>query len=132
MNAGIVVSVAALILSAVSFFYKMGRDAKEQPPQENGWEIQDARIEEIARNVGNINAKLDKVMEWQMEVAGAHARHGEQIDTLFHYNTENRQRMERMERKLDERSAERQALEKILERVSARPGGPGLGGEGSV
>ena len=60
MNAGIVVSVAALVLSAVSFFYKMGQDTKgKTEPQESGREIQDARIEEIARNVGNINAKLD-------------------------------------------------------------------------
>ncbi len=128
MNAGIVVSVAALVLSAVSFFYKMGQDVRNKPPEE-GRELQDARIEDIARNVGNINAKLDKVMEWQMEVAGAHARHGEQIDTLFHYNTENRQRMERMERKLDERAAEQRALEKILERLPVRP--EGLGGDGS-
>lgn len=133
MNAGIVVSVAALVLSAASFFYKMGQDTKgKTEPQESGREIQDARIEEIARNVGNINAKLDKVMEWQMEVAGAHARHGEQIDTLFHYNNENRQRMERMERKLDERAAEQRTLEKILERISARPEGGGLGGDGSM
>lgn len=119
MNAGIVVSVAALVLSAISFFYKMGQDIKEQPPDENR-DAQDARIEEIARNVGNINSKLDKVMEWQMEVTGAHARHGEQIDTLFHYNTENRQRMERMERKLDERATEQRVLEKILERLPGR------------
>lgn len=115
MDGSIAVAALALGVSAVSFFYKMGRDTKDTSPPSP--DATDARLDEIAKSVTSINGKMDKVMEWQQTAAGLHAKYAEQIESLFHRDAEARSRMERIEQKLDDRSTELSVLRSILEKV---------------
>ena len=107
MDASILIAAGALGLSAIGFFYNLGRDTKgksEQAPD-------DDKLDQIYKTTESINKKLDEIAKWQRDAASIHASHGEQIKTLFN-------RVERVENRMEDREVMTQALQKILERVS--------------
>lgn len=104
MDYSIIVSVGAVLLSAVSFFYGIGRDSKSGPSQD------ESKIDQLINTTTEMSHKLDKIAEWQREAAGIHASHSEQIKTLFN-------RVENLENRMEDRQIINDALRKILERV---------------
>lgn len=103
MDYSIIVSVAAVGLSAVSLFYGIGRDSKPDRDQES-------KIDQLIATTTDMSHKLDKIAEWQRDAAGIHASHGEQIKTLFN-------RVENLENRMEDRQVINAALQKILERM---------------
>lgn len=108
MDASILIAAGALGLSAIGFFYNLGRDTKSKPEQEPD----DDKLDQIYKTTESINKKLDEIAKWQREAAGIHASHSEQIKTLFN-------RVERVENRMEDREVMTQALQKILEKVSS-------------
>lgn len=104
MDYGIIVSAGALIVSAVAFFYGIGRDSKDKGPPD------DSKLDQLISTVTGMNQKLDNIAEWQREAAGIHASHGEKIKTLFN-------RVENLESRMEDRGVMIEALQKILEKV---------------
>lgn len=104
MDYSIIVSVAAVGLSAVSLFYGIGRDTKPDPQQ-------DSKIDQLIATTTDMSHKLDKIAEWQRDAAGIHASHGEQIKTLF-------EQVKTLNARMEDRQVINAALQKILERMS--------------
>ena len=104
MDYTIIVSVAAVVISAVSLFYGIGRDSKPDPQQ-------DSKIDQLIATATDMSQKLDKIAEWQRDAAGIHASHSEQIKTLFN-------RVGNLESRMEDRQVMTAALQKILERMS--------------
>lgn len=104
MDYGIMISAGALIVSAVAFFYGVGRDTKDKGPPD------DSKIDQLITTTTDMSRKLDNIAEWQREAAGIHASHSEQIKTLFN-------RVERVEHRMEDREVMTAALQKILERM---------------
>lgn len=104
MDYTIIVSVAAVVISAVSLFYGIGRDSKPDPQQ-------DSKIDQLIATTTDMSQKLDKIAEWQRDAAGIHASHSEQIKTLFN-------RVGNLESRMEDRQVMTAALQKILERMS--------------
>lgn len=104
MDYTIIVSVAAVVLSAVSLFYGIGRDSKPDPQK-------DSKIDQLIATTTDMSHKLDKIAEWQQTAAGIHASHSEQIKTLFN-------RIGNLENRMEDRQVINTALQKILERLS--------------
>ena len=107
MDASILIAAGALGLSAVGFFYNLGRDTKGKSEQEPD----DDKLDQIYKTTEYINKKVDEIAKWQREAAGIHASHGEQIKTLFN-------RVERVENRMEDREVMTKSLQKILERMS--------------
>ena len=107
MDASILIAAGALGLSAIGFFYNLGRDTKGKTEQEPD----DDKLDRIYKTTEDINKKLDEIAKWQRDAASIHASHSEQIKTLFN-------RVERVEHRMEDREVMTQALQKILERVS--------------
>ena len=103
MDYSIIVSVAAVGLSAVSLFYGIGRDTKPDQQQES-------KIDQLIATTTDMSHKLDKIAEWQRDAAGIHASHGEQIKTLFNS-------VGNLESRMEDRQVINAALQKILERM---------------
>lgn len=104
MDYSIIVSVVAVGVSAVSFFYGIGRDTKPDPQQ-------DSKIDQLIATTTDMSHKLDKIAEWQRDAAGIHASHSEQIKTLFN-------RVGNLESRMEDRQVINAAIQKILERMS--------------
>lgn len=107
MDASILIAACAFGLSAIGFFYNLGRDTKG----ENAQDLDDEKLDQIYKITESINKKLDEIARWQQEVAAVHASHSEQIKTLFN-------RVERVEKRMEDREVMTQTLQKILEKVS--------------
>lgn len=112
MTPAVLISAAALILSAVGFFYKLGRDSKSRPPAD------DSKLDQIYKTMETMNAKLDKISEWQQDAAKIHTSHEERIKTLFSNYASLDTRLTLIDRRLDDREVLNKSLEKILERMS--------------
>lgn len=104
MDYGIMISAGALIVSAVAFFYGVGRDTKDKGPPD------DSKIDQLITTTTDMSHKLDKIADWQREAASIHASHGEQIKTLFN-------RVQNLESRMEDRGIMIAALQKILEKV---------------
>lgn len=107
MDAAVLIAALALGVSAIGFFYKVGRDTKHNPPCNSG----EDKLDQIYTMLETANRKIDKIVDWQREATAVHEKHGEQIKTLFH-------RLERVEDRMEDRETMNAALSKILERVS--------------
>lgn len=105
MDGSIIVAVAAMAISAISFFYKIGQDSH------GGKSDRSDKIDQVLESTKTINKKLDDIAKWQREAAAIHSAHDEKINTLF-------RRMEVVERRLEDREVMNDALRKILEKVS--------------
>lgn len=106
MDYSILIAALALGLSAIAFFYNLGRDTKHQEksdPEEN-------KLDQIYDRLQEVGGKVDKIIEWQREAASIHASHGEQIKTLFN-------RVQNLESRMEDREVMTAALQKILERM---------------
>lgn len=102
MEAAVLIAALALGVSAVGFFYKIGRDTGAPPPPSD-------KLDQVLAGNQTINKKLDAIAEWQREAASIHASHGEQIKTLFN-------RLETVEHRMEDRKLILQALTRILEK----------------
>ena len=100
MDASILIAAGALGLSAIGFFYNLGRDTKGKAEEEPD----DDKLDQIYKTTEAINKKLDEIAKWQMEAASIHSSHSEQIKTLFN--------------RVNDQTIIMKALEKILERMS--------------
>lgn len=107
MDASILIAAGALGLSAIGFFYNLGRDTKGKSEQEPD----DDKLDRIYKTTEDINKKLDEIAKWQREAASIHASHGEQIKTLFN-------RVQVVENRMEDREVMTKSLQKILERMS--------------
>lgn len=107
MDASLLIAAGALGLSAIGFFYNLGRDTKSQPDQEPD----DDKLDRIYKTTEDINKKLDEIAKWQREAASIHASHSEQIKTLFN-------RVQVVENRMEDREVMTKSLQKILERMS--------------
>ena len=103
MDYAILVSVGAVLLSAVSFFYGIGRDSRDGGQEES-------KMDQLITATAEMSHKLDRIAEWQREAAGIHASHAEQIKTLFN-------RVENLENRMEDRQVVNDALRKLLERL---------------
>ena len=107
MDTSILIAAGALGLSAIGFFYNLGRDTKGKTEQEPD----DDKLDQIYKTTESINKKLDEIAKWQRDAAGIHASHGEQIKTLFN-------RVQVVENRMEDREVMTKSLQKILERMS--------------
>lgn len=113
MDYTIIVAVAALILSAIGFFYKLGRDTKND--QSNDGE---SKLDQIYRSKETINKKLDSIAEWQRDAAQIHTSHEERIKTLFTNLSEAKDHLSLIDKRLEDREILNKAIQKILERMN--------------
>lgn len=109
MDISAVVALLALGVSAIGFFYKVGRDTSKDGGAD--------KMDQVLETVRTINKKLDDIADWQREAAGIHASHGEQIKTLFRKADAVEQRLDTIDRRLEDRAIVNEALKKILEKV---------------
>lgn len=100
-----IVSIIAVGLSAIAFFYNIGKDSGNKNPG-----VEDSKLDRIYSITETINKKLDDIAEWQRKAAEIHASHEERIKTLFN-------RVERVEHRMEDREVMTEALKKILEKV---------------
>lgn len=100
-DASVWVAVAALALSAVGFFYGMGKDNRP---------FDESKLDQIVEQTKTINKKLDDIADWQREAASIHASHTEQLKTLFN-------RVGNLENRMEDRGIMMQAIQKILEAI---------------
>lgn len=107
MEPAILISALALGLSAIGFFYKLGRDTKSEKPKEAA---DNEMLSQIYRSTETINKKLDDIAEWQREATRVHTSHEERIKTLFN-------RVDNLENRMEDREVINRALQKILERL---------------
>lgn len=107
MEYSVIVSIFAVGLSAVAFFYNIGKDSIKNPPLQ---QVEDSKLDRIYSTTETINKKLDDIAEWQRKAAEIHASHEERIKTLFN-------RVERVEHRMEDREVMTEALKKILEKV---------------
>lgn len=107
MDASILIAAGALGLSAIGFFYNLGRDTKSKADSDPEGD----KLDQIYKTTESINKKLDEIAKWQRDAAGIHASHGEQIKTLFN-------RVQVIENRMEDREVMTQSLQKILERMS--------------
>lgn len=114
MDAAILISALALGLSAVTFFYKLGRDTNKKEEKNTD----DSLLSQIYRSTETINKKLDDIAEWQRKAAEIHATHEERIKTLFSNLGQVNDRLNLFEKRLDDREVLNKSLQKILERLS--------------
>lgn len=105
-----IVSALALGVSAVGFFYKIGRDTKEEQPN--------VMLEQIYKSTENINHKLDEIAEWQRTAAEIHATHEEKIRTLFNDVERVESHVSLLENRMEDREVLNKSLEKILEKLT--------------
>ena len=113
MEPAILISALALGLSAIGFFYKLGRDTQGDRGRDNG----ESKLDQIYRSTEVINQKLDDIAEWQREAAQIHTSHEERIKTLFSDNRRLDDRMAMIEKRLEDREVLNKSLQKILERL---------------
>lgn len=106
MDASILIAALAAALSAIAFFYNIGRDTKNQGAPEQ----EESKLDQIYDRLQDVGSKVDKIIEWQRDAASIHASHSEQIKTLFN-------RVERVEHRMEDREVMTAALQKILERM---------------
>lgn len=106
MEPAVLIAALALGVSAIGFFYKIGQDTRGKSSCENG----EDKLDQIYRTTETINKKLDDIAEWQRKAAEIHASHEERIKTLFN-------RVERVEKRMEDREVMTAALQKILERM---------------
>lgn len=104
-DASVIIAGAALVVSAIGFFYRIGRDSKNEPPNH------EEKLDQIVKSTDSINRKLDEIAEWQREATAIHSTHGEQLRTLF-------RRLENVETRINDRGIIIESLQKILERLS--------------
>ena len=110
MDVTVIVSALALGVSAVGFFYKIGRDTKEEQPN--------VMLEQIYKSTENINHKLDEISEWQRTAAEIHATHEEKIRTLFNDVERVESHVSLLENRMEDREVLNKSLEKILEKLT--------------
>lgn len=113
MDYSIIVAVAALVLSAIGFFYKIGRDTKTDSNNTD-----DSKLDLIYRSTETINKKLDDIADWQRDAAQIHTSHEERIKTLFSNFTEVKDHLSRIDKRLEDREILNKAIQKILERMN--------------
>lgn len=101
----IAIAVAALGISAVSFFYNIGRDTKDKKADDGS-----EKLDQIYSSLSSVDKKIDRIVDWQREATGIHERHGEQIKTLFN-------KFENLESRMEDREIITDCLKKILEKV---------------
>ena len=111
MEAAVVVSISAFVLSAVGFFYKIGRDTKGEISDRDG------KLDQLCKTTETINKKLDGIAEWQRKAAEIHATHEERIRTLFNEMERLSGRIGNLENRMEDRKTMTDALQKILERM---------------
>lgn len=113
MSAAVLISAFALGVSAISFFYKIGRDSKQTQKEEP----QSHMLSQIYKTTETINKKLDDIAEWQRKAAEIHASHEERIKTLFTNIERMDERISLIDSRMDDREVMNRSLEKILERI---------------
>lgn len=101
----IAIAFAALGVSAISFFYNIGRDTKDKNPDDRS-----DKLDQIYASLNSVDKKIDHIVDWQREATGIHERHGEQIKTLFNKVTN-------LENRMEDRAIMTDCLKKILEKV---------------
>ena len=104
MEYTVIIAAAALGLSAIGFFYNLGKDTKSDKKED------DTKLDQIYNRIESVDEKIDKIAEWQREATGIHESHKQQIHTLFN-------RMEQLESRMEDRAILNDALKKILERM---------------
>ena len=114
MDAAILISALALGLSAIGFFYKLGRDTKEEKTKS---QTDNEMLSQIYRSTETINKKLDDIAEWQREAAQIHTSHEERIKTLFNSQQRFEDKFAHIEKRLEDREILNKAIQKILERM---------------
>lgn len=112
MDVSVLIAAFALGVSAIGFFYKLGRDTKANHSESEGKsnESKESKLDQIYKSTEKINDKLDEIAKWQQKAAEIHASHEERIKTLFN-------RVERVESRMEDREVMTDALKKILERM---------------
>lgn len=110
MEATVIISMLALGVSAIGFFYKVGRDTKTKAPEN---EI----LTQIYRSTETINRKLDDISEWQRKASEIHATHEERIKTLFNDVERAEEHVRILENRMEDREVLNRAIQKILERL---------------
>ena len=106
MDASILIAAGALGLSAIGFFYNVGRDTKGKNCSDND----ESKLDQIYNRIEAVDEKVDKIVEWQRIATGIHESHKEQIKTLF-------RRVENLEHRMEDRETITKSLQKILERL---------------
>lgn len=104
MSVSTVIALAAMVIAAITFFYKIGQDTKEQSRN-------DGKLDTLMKSVDALNEKLDNIAEWQREAAAIHSGQEQQIRTIFH-------RLDSLDARMDDRGVMIEALRKILEKVT--------------
>ena len=110
----ILISALALGLSAIGFFYKLGRDTKGE--REN--DSESGKLDQIYDRIEDIGGKVDKIIEWQQTAHGIHEKQREQIKTLFNNIERIETKLTNIDGRLNDREVLNKSLEKILERLS--------------
>lgn len=108
MDASLLIAAGALGLSAIGFFYNLGRDTKSKPEKEPD----DSKLDQIYKTIEGMDKKLDGIAQWQQDAAKIHSSHEERIKTLF-------TRIEHVEGQMEDRKVMITALQLILEKVSS-------------
>lgn len=114
VDPSVLVAALALGVSAVGFFYKIGRDSKNGKNSENA---ENAMLTQLCQTTETMNKKLDNIAEWQRKAAEIHATHEERIKTLFNEVDRAHKQIGFIEERLNDREVLNKALEKILERM---------------
>lgn len=107
---GLCISLLAMLIAAIGFFYRIGRDSRD-----NNNRI--GKLDQLVDSTNKINDKLDKIADWQREAASIHSSHSEQIKTLFNRVGRVEESVDSLGKRMEDRSAMIIALQKILERL---------------
>lgn len=102
----VLIAALALGVSAIGFFYKLGRDTRGEKSAGADNEM----LSQIYRSTETINKKLDDISDWQREATKVHTSHEERIKTLFNIVSNLGNRMDNLE-------VINKAIQKILERL---------------
>lgn len=106
MEASVIVSIVAVAVAAVSFFYNIGKDSKGTASADT----EETKLDQIYSRLESVDTKIDRIAEWQRKATEIHASHEERIRTLFN-------RLDIVEHRLEDRQVMNQALKKILEKI---------------
>lgn len=113
MEPAILISALSLAVAAIGFFYKIGRDTKQQTVTTSD----DSKLEQIINSVNAANKKLDDIAEWQREATKIHTSHEERIKTLFNSFEHVESEIGYINKRLEDREVINKSLQKILERL---------------